>query len=133
MSSTEYRFDGLEELEAKLAQMIERDFPAEFRQKVLDIAYELQGRVKLHTPYKTGYLQDRWAVGDIVKKGDTYYIEVYTNVEYAAHVEYGHRTRDGKGLVKGSHMMDISLEEVNAQLPGYLRNWLADFLETHDL
>ena len=107
MSRTEYRFDGLDALEQQLSRMIEEEYPAEFR--------------------------DSWKVGPIVKKGDTYYIEVYTNVEYAEPVEYGHRTRGGRGFVPGKHMMELSLEELNQALPGFLREWLSDFISTHDL
>lgn len=133
MSRTEYRFDGLDELEQQLSRMIEEEYPAEFRAMVIQIAHELQGKVKENTPVKTGLLQDGWKVGPIVKKGDTYYIEVYNNVEYVEPVEYGHRTRGGHGFVPGKHMMEISLEELNQALPGYLREWLSDFISTHDL
>lgn len=133
MSETEYRFDGLDELEQKLTQMIERDFPQEFKKMVVEVAYELQKKVKEATPKVTGRLQDSWAVGDIFQLEGTYYIEVYTNVEYAEPVEYGHRTRGGKGMVKGRHMMALSLEDVYKRLPNYLQNWLDDFLNTHNL
>ena len=133
MSGADYRFEGFDALEKKLAQMIEQEYPAEFRKMVVQIAYELQGRVKENTPHKTGRLQDSWKVGKIEKRGDAYYIEVYTEVDYAEPVEYGHRTRGGKGFVKGSHMMAISLEEVNARLPAFLHEWLNDFISTHDL
>ena len=122
MSGTDYSFEGFDALERQLTQMIEQDFPEEFKALVIQIAYELQGR-----------LQDSWKVGKIEKRGDEYYIEVYTNVEYAEPVEYGHRTRGGKGFVKGKHMMAISLEEVSARLPAYLQEWLNDFISTHDL
>lgn len=133
MSGTEYRFDGLDEMEQHLTQMIQRDFPEEFERMVIQVAYELQKEVKLATPHVTGRLQDSWKIGDLSKVGDTYYIEVSTNVEYAEPVEYGHRTRGGKGFVKGRHMMAVSLEEVSKRLPNYLQNWLTDFLETHEL
>lgn len=133
MSGTEYRFEGLDALERQLARMIEQEFPEEFKALVIQIAYELQGRVKQNTPKKTGRLQDSWKVGRIEKRGDEYYIEVYTNVEYAEPVEYGHRTRGGKGFVKGRRMMAISLEEVSERLPAYLQEWLNDFISTHDL
>ena len=81
-TTTEYRFDGLGQLEKRLSQMIEQEYPDEFRKMVIQIAYELQGRVKEKTPRKTGLLQDSWKVGKIQKRGDEYYIEVYTNVEY---------------------------------------------------
>ena len=104
MSGTDYSFEGFDALERQLTQMIEQDFPEEFKALVIQIAYELQGRVKENT-----------------------------NVEYAEPVEYGHRTRGGKGFVKGKHMMAISLEEVSARLPAYLQEWLNDFISTHDL
>lgn len=131
--STEYRIDGLDRLEQQLSQMISQEYPQEFRKLVVQIAYELQGRVRERTPHKTGRLQDSWKVGKIQKRGDEYYIEVYTNVEYAEPVEYGHRTRGGKGFVPGKHMMELSLDEVSRRLPGFLREWLNDFISTHNL
>ena len=113
--------------------MIEQEYPAEFEQMVLQVAYELQGKVKEKTPKRTGRLQDSWKVGKIQKRGNEYYIEVYTNVDYAEPVEYGHRTRGGRGFVTGRHMMQLSLEEVAARLPGFLQGWLDDFISTHDL
>lgn len=133
MGGTDYSFDGLNAMEKKLAQIIEQQYPNEFRQMVVQIAYELQAKVKEKTPRETGRLQDSWVVGKIVKQGDTYYIEVYTNVDYVEPVEYGHRGRGGKGFVKGHHMMELSLEEVARRLPGYLQDWLSGFISTHDL
>ena len=131
--TSEYQFQDLDRWEKKLAQMIEAEYPAEFKQMVIQIAYELQGRVKERTPRDTGRLQDSWTVGSIVKRGDEYYIEVYTNVDYAEPVEYGHRTRGGKGFVPGKHMMELSLAEVGEHLTPFLQQWLNDFLNTHDL
>ena len=107
MSRTEYRFDGLDALEQQLSRMIEEEYPAEFRKMVIQIARELQGKIKEKTPHKTGRLQEGWNVGPIVKRGDTYYIEVYNNVEYAEPVEYGHRTRGGRGFVPGKHKYGV--------------------------
>ncbi len=133
MSGTDYSFEGFDALERQLTQMIEQEFPEEFKALVVQIAYELQGRVKEKTPHVTGILQEGWKVGKIEKRGDEYYIEVYNNVEYAEPVEYGHRTRGGKGFVKGHHMMAISLEEISQRLPARLQEWLNDFINTHDL
>lgn len=132
-TTTEYRFDGLGQLEKRLSQMIEQEYPDEFRKMVIQIAYELQGRVKEKTPRKTGLLQDSWKVGKIQKRGDEYYIEVYTNVEYAEPVEYGHRKQGGRGFVPGHHMMELSLDELSDHLPAYLQQWLNDFISTHEL
>lgn len=133
MSDTEYKFDGLDEWEKRLSQAIESQYPDEFQEMVIELAVQLEGRVKENTPVKTGHLKREWHIGDIVKRGDEYYIEVYNNVEYAEPVEYGHRTRGGKGFVKGAHMMELSLQEVQKNLPGYLRKWMNDFLNTHEL
>lgn len=133
MGKTEYSFDGLDAMEKQLSKMIEQEYPAEFKEMVKIIAYDLQGAVKKNTPTDTTRLRDAWKVGKIVKRGDEYYVEVYNNVEYAEPVEYGHRTRGGKGFVKGSHMMSIALSEVANRLPSYLKEWINDFIETHDL
>ena len=133
MSDTEYRFDGLDEWEKRLSQAIESQYPEAFREMVLKLAEELWKEVIENTPKKTGRLQNAWSIGSIVKRGDEYYIEVYNNVEYAEPVEYGHWTRGGKGFVKGAHMMELSLQKVQKHLPGYLREWMKDFLNTHEL
>ena len=130
--STEYTFDGLNEWEKNLAQIIDRQYPEEFKQMVIDIAEQALGKAKELTPVQTGRLRDAWNLGAIEKRGDTYYIEVYNNVEYAEPVEYGHR-RKGGGFKKGAHMLEVSLQEMDRKLPDYLRAWLTDFLNTHDL
>ena len=60
MAGTDYSFEGLDKLEQQLSRMIEQEYPAEFEQMVLQVAYELQGKVKEKTPKKTGRLQDSW-------------------------------------------------------------------------
>lgn len=60
---------------------------------VIDLAVQLQGKVKDNTPVKTGHLRNEWHVGSIEKRGNEYYIEVYNNVEYVEPVEYGHQTK----------------------------------------
>lgn len=133
MSKTEYFVDGLSELEKKMAKMTEQKFPQEFKRLVTDIAADLVGKVIENTPYITGDLRSGWEIGKIIKKGNEYIIEVYNNLEYVEPVEYGHRTHGGKGFVKGSHMMEISLAEVQAILPQYLQSWLNDFIEQNNL
>ena len=100
---------------------------------VLKVANRLWEKVKERTPKDTGHLRRNWEIGEIVRRGNEYYIEVYNNVEYVEPVEYGHRTRGGKGFVKGAHMMELSLKEVQKHLPDYLREWMNDFLNTHEL
>ena len=52
--------------------------------------------------------------------GDTYVIEIVNPVEYASYVEFGHRTPNHKGWVKGRFMMTISEQELQKIAPKVL-------------
>jgi len=56
--------------------------------------------------------------------GDRYVIEIVNPVEYASYVEFGHRTRGGKGWVEGKFMLTISEQEVQADATRVLENKL---------
>ena len=66
---------------------------------------------------------------EIEKSGKTYTITVENNVEYAPYVEYGHRTRGGKGFVPGKRMLEISEQELKALAPKILQDKLEKFLK----
>lgn len=68
--STEYTFDGLNEWEKNLAQIIDRQYPEEFKQMVIDIAEQALGKAKELTPVQTGRLRDAWNLGAI-ESGET--------------------------------------------------------------
>lgn len=132
MSQTDIVIEGLDEFEKKLVQIISHDYPREFEQMVIQVANDLKDATADITPVDTSHLQENWFVGELVKRGNDYYIEVYNNVEYAEPVEYGHRTKKGE-FVEGAHMMELSVELLKIQLPSYLRDWLSDFINKHDL
>ena len=104
MSQTDIVIEGLDEFEKKLVQIISHDYPHEFEQMVIQVANDLKEATADITPVDTSHLQENWFVGELVKRGNDYYIEVYNNVEYAEPVEYGHRTKKG-GFVEGAHMV----------------------------
>lgn len=60
--------------------------------------------------------------------GDTYVIEIVNPVEYASYVEYGHRTADHKGWVKGRFMMTISEQELEKIAPHVLETKIKKYL-----
>lgn len=60
--------------------------------------------------------------------GDTYVIEIVNPVEYASYVEYGHRTANHKGWVKGKFMMTISEQELEKIAPRVLENKIKKYL-----
>lgn len=56
--------------------------------------------------------------------GDTYVVEITNPVEYASYVEYGHRTANHKGWVKGHFMLTISERELQSQAPKMIQRKL---------
>lgn len=88
-------------------------------------------RVKFWASYhgkQGGTLQKGWKKSKVEHSGNTYKQDVYNNVYYAQHVEWGHRTRNG-GRVRGRFMLRASVSEVgqrmairiNAKFREYLR------------
>ena len=65
----------------------------------------------------------------VTKVGKVYQVEVINPVEYAAYVEFGHRTRDHKGWVQGRFMMTISAVEVETAAPKIIEKKLLQFLK----
>lgn len=67
------------------------------------------------------------------QSGDAYIVEIVNPVEYASYVEYGHRTANHKGWVKGHFMMKISEQELQNMAPQILerkiRKYLGDIMK----
>ncbi len=59
---------------------------------------------------------------------DTYVMEIVNPVAYASYVEYGHRTANHKGWVKGRFMMTISEQELKRIAPKVLENKVRKYL-----
>lgn len=138
MGKSEYSFDGFDGLDKALLEMVNVKFPYAIRQEVNKLAGELHAAVKEKTPSldpakpSTGHLRRHWEIGSVKRVGDEYVVEVYNNIHYAGHVEYGHRTKNGK-FVEGAHMMQISLSELEQRLPDELKQWLDDFVANNPL
>ena len=80
-------------------------------------------------PGKTGGTLSRgWTIGEIRKEGNLYKIDIVNPVEYASYVEYGHRTANHKGWVKGHFMMTISEQELSKIAPKVLENRIKKYL-----
>lgn len=60
--------------------------------------------------------------------GDIYVVEITNPVEYASYVEYGHRTANHKGWVKGHFMMTISEQELQSIAPKILEKRVMQYL-----
>lgn len=74
-------------------------------------------RVKKITPVAPvngGTLKENWR-HSVVRKGDTYIIVVYNQIEYASFVESGHRIVVGGktvGWVEGRFMLKLTMEDM---------------------
>ena len=105
---------------------------------VKELAARLLRKVRKLTPVgrypagsgKTGgTLRRNWTIGNVIREGNAYSIEIINPTEYAPYVEYGHRTRDHQGWVDGVFMLTISEQELKNDAPRILENKLRKFLE----
>lgn len=61
--------------------------------------------------------------------GNYVVIEIVNPVEYASYVEFGHRTANKKGWVRGKFMMAKSKDEIEKIAPNVLQAQIKKFLE----
>lgn len=80
----------------KRIETLKREFPKETGKFLLDQANTVIRDVKQYTPVDTSALVNDWFKVRKKQRKEFQQI-VYNNTEYAAHVEYGHRTRLGTG------------------------------------
>lgn len=64
----------------------------------------------------------------VTRNGDIYQIEIINPVSYASYVEFGHRTRNHKGWVRGRFMLTISEKEIESIAPALLEKRLNAYL-----
>ena len=89
-------------------EAIENNGPETVNKFIAQEAETVLDRVKGNTPTITGRLKNGWHRTDAADGK----CQIYDNVDYAAHVEYGHRTRNG-GFVKGRKMLHRGLTETS--------------------
>lgn len=75
-----------------------------------------------------GTLKGAWTIGTLTKTGNMYQIEIINPNMYAPYVEFGHRTRDHKGWVKGRFMLTISEKEIENITPKLIEKRIMEYL-----
>lgn len=110
----EITWSGTDALSNKLKR-ISREFPRERDRFLAQEAELLKARAKKLTPADTGRLRAAWSSS--APSGGS--VEVFNDVSYASHVEWGHRVKihgkfTGK-VVPGVFMLRDALEESRAQ------------------
>ena len=86
---------GWTEEEKKLTE-IGIVFDEEIRKGMNEVGFEFRDVARDAAPYKTGSLERSIKFDGTEKEGDSYKATVYSNLEYAPHVNYGHRQEAGK-------------------------------------
>lgn len=86
------------------------------------------GKYPKNSGKKGGTLKRAWAV-DIKEGSDSYEVTIFNNVDYASYVEYGHRTRGGKGWIEGKFMLTKSELDVYENAEEFIRKKLEELLE----
>ena len=144
MSGSYFDYTQFKEYVNKLG-IATSDFRLWLKQFLLQEAQRVVKNGKPRTPVDTGYLRNSWYIGsqkiiqDIsngkavinTNKSDIASIKVIGNVlqveiglsaDYASYIEYGHRSYQGK------YMLKISIDEVQRALPArfdkQFRSWL---------
>lgn len=102
---------GLNELVGTL-ENASNNFEKEANKKLDIIASKLIAKTKLKTPVDSGLLRRSWQP----KRVSSLERIVFNNCKYASHVNYGHRTRNGKSFVDGVYMLEKSVKEIEQEL-----------------
>lgn len=76
---------------------------------------------------KGGTLKKNWTI-DSHSLSNGYEVDVINDTEYAAYVEFGHRTRGHKGFVPGRHMLTRSEIEVEKQMDKVIEKYMMEAL-----
>lgn len=105
MKIMSFKINGLDKLDRKLTRII-KETPGMVEDVLNQQAELLIGEAKDYTPVKSGTLRREWHRTDATDGS----VEVYNNMEYANHVEYGHRTLNG-GFVKGRKMLQRAIDK----------------------
>jgi hypothetical protein len=124
---------GFKRFEEQL-RYLQRQFPEELEQFLIDIAKSVDRATKKRTPVDHGELKRSWKISSISRDGDKMYITIYNDatttyegreVPLAPFVEFGHKIVNKKGEVVGKadgfYMLTASIKAVNRQIPRRLR------------
>lgn len=96
----------LERLQGRIGRAVDNRVIESWIEECLqDMAKKLVRKIKQRTPVNTGLLRNSWKISSIKKIGNSYEIEVFTEVEYAKYVEEGFRAHFVPGYWSGSQFV----------------------------
>ncbi len=137
---------------AKKLEKVDRDKQKFMEDCCKELAARLLSRVIKRTPVDEGALRRGWTGGaenvsekggvvgvggkngaaskiNVVYRNGEYRCVIFNPISYSSYVEYGARTRGGKGWRDGVFMLSISEKEVESLSPALLEKRLMEFLK----
>lgn len=117
--SVNVNIKGLDEALAQMENINSR-IDAELTSTLNNEGIEWRDDVKANTPVDSGELRRSMVFEGVNKTGSGFEMSLTNNLAYAGHVEFGHRTRGGKGVVKGVYMMKKGTTRLEQRLPNKL-------------
>ncbi|MDQ0412722.1 HK97 gp10 family phage protein [Mesobacillus stamsii] len=113
-----YEFSEMKVMKDKLVDLLKESHKIHMR-IANRIGLMAVRKVKKMTPVDTGDLRNNWK-HYVFKRGDTFFIVVYNQVEYASFVEKGHRivvAGQTVGWVEGKFMLKLTMDEMERIAP----------------
>lgn len=113
-----FEFSEIRLMQRQLVELSRRldDIHMRVAKRVAQLAIR---KVKKMTPVDSGDLRQNWKYS-VVKKGNTYHIQIYNHLEYAGFVEWGHRVviaGQTVGWVEGRFMLKLTMAEMKRLAP----------------
>ena len=119
---------ALKEFQKKLGALpgalenAERAACAELAERLLTSAVK-------RTIERTGHLKGSYRSSAVSPTGRGCTATVYNPVKYAPYVEYGHRTRGGRGWVQGKYMLTKATDEIDKKAGRIVEKLVMEELE----
>lgn len=105
-------------------EKIQNNFPKKSRIFLDSLGNRVKAKAKIKVPVDTGELRNS-IKSETISENE---VKVYTNKDYALHIEYGHRTRGG-GFYEGKYFLKKSVGEVKEDLPELSKKFIKEVLE----
>lgn len=118
-----FHFEGDEAFLDKLAR-IRKAGRKKVNACVRQISEDIKSDTMELTPVDTGQLREGWKRSRV----DWGRGEVYNETKYVRHVEYGHRKRNGTGVVKGRKMLHTAVNNFKDEYPERVADVIEDIL-----
>lgn len=127
MANYELKIKGIDETIEKM-NSLDKEYPNFIQGIFHNIGLQALSKVRKLTPVDTGNLRAKWHANEPKISDEEITIEIKNNAEYAAPVEYGHRTRGG-GFVQGRFMLRRAFDEIERSANLVLENAIARFVK----